>query len=584
MLTSLIVCLIVGGIAFYLVFTQGLFSSVIMAVLSLVAALIAFNYYEPLGLFLDGKGLAPYGGAAVSLMGLFCIILLVLRILADRLIRGNMRFTLLVDRIGSTVFGLICGLTIAGVVALGFQMINTPPVLIGFDRFPKLAEGDLTERSNLFPHADGFVVGMAQQASRYGFAGARPLNRRHPDLLAELYLDRLELDPYSRLEAAPDAIQLNRAWLIKDTLWNNRTGQPLAPEPGETFLAVRFTIQAGSREKYEGAGDPDGKIRFALGNVRLLGFDAQQPKQAGIVRYPLGVLLPGWLAIDGAGLQEGRVLPASRAVDLLFAWPGDMKEVPPRYLEFKKYAWEALPSVAKLEENGPPELADQFMASAAAATATLVAPPDPTVSYACLSLTVLDRTDEQPLNQMHIPSIGTTMEIRQQQEFQELEPIQQQGGLYRQLHVVLQETLHMKDSETRGLLVPDNYYLAFVPIDGKNQVLNQSFALPVLVDIQKQQYPPAGILIRCQGKGRPRVELAYTIDPQRIQGGFPETIELLKSRAPVMDMVLFYLIPRPQNPIGLIGCQTRPTRNASGQIWSLESGVDVVLVPPPSKS
>ncbi len=89
MLAILIIMAIVGGIAFFLVFTQGLFNSLIMCVLCLISALIAFNYYELLGSKLNGIGLASYGGTAISLMGLFLLSLLVMRLAFDRLIKAH---------------------------------------------------------------------------------------------------------------------------------------------------------------------------------------------------------------------------------------------------------------------------------------------------------------------------------------------------------------------------------------------------------------------------------------------------------------------------------------------------------------
>ncbi|MCK4629217.1 MAG: hypothetical protein KAT56_09445, partial [Sedimentisphaerales bacterium] len=55
MIAILIFTVITGILIFYQVFTQGLFSNIIMAVLSLVAAITALNYYEPLAALLNDK-------------------------------------------------------------------------------------------------------------------------------------------------------------------------------------------------------------------------------------------------------------------------------------------------------------------------------------------------------------------------------------------------------------------------------------------------------------------------------------------------------------------------------------------------
>ena len=60
------------------VFKQGFFSALIMAVLSLVSAVVAFNYYEPLGALLNDQGMGNYGPYGAALMVIFVLTLLVL--------------------------------------------------------------------------------------------------------------------------------------------------------------------------------------------------------------------------------------------------------------------------------------------------------------------------------------------------------------------------------------------------------------------------------------------------------------------------------------------------------------------------
>ena len=104
MIATLIICVMVGVLTFYQVFKQGLFSTTIMAVWTLVAAMIAFNYYEVLHEQLLKLGLVGYPTEAATLVGLFIVSLLILRLASDQLIKGNMKFTMLIDRIGGYEF------------------------------------------------------------------------------------------------------------------------------------------------------------------------------------------------------------------------------------------------------------------------------------------------------------------------------------------------------------------------------------------------------------------------------------------------------------------------------------------------
>lgn len=92
MLGLVIFCVIAIFLLYIQVFTQGLFGTFLMAVLSLTAAAVAFNYYELLAAIINDQGLGWLGSYGASLLGIFVITLLILRLLSDRLIRGNMIF------------------------------------------------------------------------------------------------------------------------------------------------------------------------------------------------------------------------------------------------------------------------------------------------------------------------------------------------------------------------------------------------------------------------------------------------------------------------------------------------------------
>jgi len=156
MWASVILCILVVVLTFYQIFTQGLFSSFIMAGLCMISALLALNFYEPLAGTLGRFGIGSFGPQTICLMGLFFLSLLAMRELTDRLIRGNMNFSLFIDRIGAAVFGLISSMIVAGMIALGFQHLSISAEILGFNRCPDL--GNAKEDKGLFPGADSLFL------------------------------------------------------------------------------------------------------------------------------------------------------------------------------------------------------------------------------------------------------------------------------------------------------------------------------------------------------------------------------------------------------------------------------------------
>ena len=113
-----------------------------------------------------------------------------------------MNFPLMIDRLGSAFFALVSSLTITGMIALGFQSMPVSTAFLGFDRYEELSKAD--SGKTLFPSGDSLVLAMVKGVSNNCFAGEKSFAQHHPDMLRELYLNRLVPEGYegSRQEAS----------------------------------------------------------------------------------------------------------------------------------------------------------------------------------------------------------------------------------------------------------------------------------------------------------------------------------------------------------------------------------------------
>src|SRR5438045_4103072 len=133
MIFSLIVIVFVGIIAYWH-FLQGFFSAAISAILSIIAALVALAYQEDLTALFGGR--MNDQANAMSLVVIFAVTYLVLRIFFDWAIPGNVRFPVLLDKVGAPIMGLIAGIFAVGVLVIAAQTLPFGPSIAGYQRFP----------------------------------------------------------------------------------------------------------------------------------------------------------------------------------------------------------------------------------------------------------------------------------------------------------------------------------------------------------------------------------------------------------------------------------------------------------------
>jgi len=203
MLFILIALVLVLAIAFYQV-VQGLYSSLIMAILTVLAAAAAFNYYEPLaqGMLYERQ---PAHGDAAALIALFVLPLLGLRLLFDRFLGANVVLGVWADRIGGGLLGIIAGIVLVGTLTVAAQMLPVGGSIMGFTPY-----GDSLQRKDaLFPfHPDEFTVGMVKRLSAGSGKSDQPFEFIHDDLLLELFCARNTAGHGGRVDAQSDALDV----------------------------------------------------------------------------------------------------------------------------------------------------------------------------------------------------------------------------------------------------------------------------------------------------------------------------------------------------------------------------------------
>ncbi len=231
------------GIAFFQVI-QGLFGALIMAILTVLSAIVALGYYEQLAEMIYEH--QPAHADAAALIALFVIPLLTLRIVFDMFVRGNVVLGVWADRIGGGILGLITGSVTVGILMIAMQMLPFGPSMFTYRPF----DDSLQRASSLAPfYCDEFTAGLMKMVSAGSLAGETAFGDSHDDIMLEAFCARNHAEMFGRVDAAPAALvsaDAFQAFSDKPNLVPWTVDVPdnplLRPSENDTVVVARFTI------------------------------------------------------------------------------------------------------------------------------------------------------------------------------------------------------------------------------------------------------------------------------------------------------------------------------------------------------
>lgn len=325
MVLIVLVFLLVAGIAFYQA-VQGAFSALIMALLSILCAALAFEFYEPLARELL-YGRQPAHADAVMLLALFILPLLLLRILTDRFIPSNVIMGLWPDRIAGAAMGLISGLIVAGVFTIVLQLLPTGPRFLMYRPF----NDALQREQSLAPfYPDEFTIGLVNWMSGPGgsLGDARSFRQDHDNLLLESWCARNEanqvrkvdeedrLERIGRMDAPPNSLTVLGCYDPNEVPWRDEIPKdPLMEERGETpgrILILRVAVEETARDK------EDNWWRLPATHFRLVTRKKDLgPSAPAISHYPVAYLTGREILVTYESNTPGPISwkPISAALD-----------------------------------------------------------------------------------------------------------------------------------------------------------------------------------------------------------------------------------------------------------------------------
>ncbi len=285
MLFTIIILLLVVAITFRQA-TLGFYNAIIMAMLTICSAVCAMGMHEWVAAEFVAKYLKEDYALAVGLAVPFGVMLLVLRLAADKLFPRTCLLPAMIDRFCGGLCGFLTAMTMVGVLSLSLQMLPLGRATFGFVRFPSFAvstdgtalpDSDAPE-GDLWLTPDRFVVQMTSLFSSQVFSGSRNFYREHPDYVGSMGAATAVPSSVSIYAPAgsltvvstgqPDAV-----YSFKKGKANTNRGSnvpdvpdeyvPIEPRSGHEFRSVRVRLgRSASR---------DNKHMFTVRQFRLVG-------------------------------------------------------------------------------------------------------------------------------------------------------------------------------------------------------------------------------------------------------------------------------------------------------------------------
>jgi len=256
---------------------HGMFSALIMAVLTTICAVFALGTYEWLGpAFLYAS--QPAYADALSLTLHFVLPLLALRIAFDKFVPDNAPLgARSVDRAVGGVLGLYAGVVMVGVLVIILQMLPWGAGVFGYTPY------DSSLQRNDRVYCDEFALGLFKASA--GLASSNSFTKVHDDLLLELFCARNTSGLNGRVDTPPTALAITEACKPTESAWKRVGDYAKLPKyPGlEDEKTDIVVIKATVSNKVRSDRKEDGWYRLPATHFRIV-------TGAGRSFYPLGYL------------------------------------------------------------------------------------------------------------------------------------------------------------------------------------------------------------------------------------------------------------------------------------------------------
>jgi hypothetical protein len=283
MVLSLLLLLLIIAIITYQSM-QGLFSALLMTILTVCCVGFSFGVYEWVAINWLSKW-KPDFAYAIALALCFGVPLIVLRVAFDQLIKRACLLPAAVDRAGGAVCGIFTAMVVAGVAGTAIQMLPFNYGFFGYSRIDLVTQGAAgdkpevvavdAEEKELWLRPDRFASGLASLLSDSLFSGKQRFSESYPDFIQAVGWANSTHSEVGRF-APPGSIRIvpvsvpEPTFVYRFSQGSQRAGttdkyDQIEPKPDHSFRALRVKLGRDAKSKRTS------KHLFTLRQFRLVG-------------------------------------------------------------------------------------------------------------------------------------------------------------------------------------------------------------------------------------------------------------------------------------------------------------------------
>jgi hypothetical protein len=252
------------------------------------AGAIAFAVWEPLSMILLGLSDMPLvEGIAwgASLILPFVIMMIVFRVITDKVVKANIKSASAVDYAGGAVFGLISSGLTAGIVLIGIGYMRLPSTFLGYQPVyytsDRSGAGSLVKNDKLWLPVDSITAMVYSSLSEGAMSSSQSLKKWYPDLTLTGFASRINPgEGAARNAITSDAFKVMSSYTIGDA---NGAGSSKSDVVGEhSFVDINgkaitpqmaghvagYVVEFGPEAKEKGS--KGGQVVISNGQIRLL--------------------------------------------------------------------------------------------------------------------------------------------------------------------------------------------------------------------------------------------------------------------------------------------------------------------------
>lgn len=383
MVLSLFAFLLVLGITFmHSIF--GLFSGVINALCAISAMAITFGFFDQVTALVTEQQLHPSYTLPCCFVGMFIVSHVALRLLADNLIRGNVRMPTWADWGGGALCGFVIGQITVGMLVLSFLLLPFGGRVMMFSRVEReefeneqnpLDKVEFNENHVAwFLRPDEFTVGLFNTLSSGSLSSKTSFASVYPNFADWVFWTGNTVQHESFTAPIRDdqgdgfgtkGVSVQEWWEVKTPMqvryrWklpsremrleNTRAFEYIddykPSDPGEKLIGMRLTLPVASADRGKGVS---AFHRFRPTMIRVVGEVRGTPKQ--YFARILGGADPDTDAYRLADIDNNFAIQANSDVPLDVFFEVD-EAFEPHFVEYRRYA-RAPVTAANMAKNPP---------------------------------------------------------------------------------------------------------------------------------------------------------------------------------------------------------------------------------------